>query len=55
MNVDYRLLEHFEVSRRREAVRRVLPERWRADPRPEAQITNEYSVSVIAQAAERHD
>ena len=55
MNVDYRLFEHFEASRRREAARRALPEHWRTDPRPEAQTMNEHWVSVIAQAAERHD
>jgi hypothetical protein len=54
MNVDYRLLDHFRSSQRRhDAARRALPERWRDDPRPEAQLMNEYWVGVIARAA--HD
>lgn len=56
MSVDYRLLARFEASRRRlEAARRVLPEHWRGDPRPEAQIINEHWVAVIAKAAEREN
>jgi hypothetical protein len=55
MSIDYSLLEHFESSRRREAARRALPEHWRRDPRPEAQIMNEHWVTVIAQAAERRE
>jgi len=51
MSIDYRLLPHFEASRtRHEAARRVLPEHWRTDPRPEAQIINEHWVGVIARA-----
>jgi hypothetical protein len=56
MSVDYRLLPHFEASRtRHEAARRVLPEHWRTDPRPEAQIINEHWVGVIARAAAHQD
>ena len=54
MDVDYRLLEHFESSRkRREAARLALPEHWRADPRPEAQEINDYWVNVIVRMSER--
>jgi hypothetical protein len=36
MNVDYRLLAHFQASRDRyEAAKRALPQQWRTDPRPE--------------------
>jgi hypothetical protein len=53
MNVDYRLLSHFEASRvRHEAVRRALPAQWRSDPRPEIQRTNELWVSVVVRARE---
>lgn len=56
MSVDYRLLSKFQASRDRyEAVRRSLPERWRADPRPEVQQTNELWVSVIVRAQEQRD
>jgi hypothetical protein len=54
MSVDYRLLPHFEASRTRlEAARRALPENWRADPRPEAQVMNEYWVGLLARSAHR--
>ena len=54
MDVDYRLLEHFESSRkRREAARLALPEHWREDPRPEAQEINDYWVNVIVRMSER--
>jgi hypothetical protein len=53
MSVDYRLLAHFESSRsRHEAARRVLPEPWRNDPRPEVQTINESWVDVFVRAAE---
>lgn len=53
VNVDYRLLGHFEASTRRlEAARWALPAHWREDPRPEARIINEHWVDVIARAAE---
>ncbi len=56
MSVEYRLLDRFEASRQRHAAaRRALPERWRTDPRPEAQIMNEHRVRVIVQACEDHD
>lgn len=56
ISVDYRLLHRFEASRRRhEAARRALPEHWRSDPRREAQIINEYWVSVIARAGEQRE
>jgi len=56
MTVDYRLLDRFTASRRRhEAARRALPEHWRSDLRPEAQIINEHWVSVMARAAEQRD
>jgi hypothetical protein len=55
MSVDFSLLDHFEASCRREAARRALPEHWRRDPRPEAQIINEHWVNVIAQASERRE
>jgi hypothetical protein len=52
MSIDYRLLSHFQESRSRlEAARRALPENWRADPRPEAQVMNEFWVGVIARSA----
>ena len=52
MSVDYRLLARFEAScQRLEAARRALPEHWRTDPRPEAQIINEHWAQVIATAA----
>jgi len=55
-NIDYRLLERFEASRRRFAAARLaLPEHWRTDPRPEAQFMNEHWVTVIAEAAEHED
>ena len=53
MSVDYRLLSHFEASQRRlEAARRALPEHWRNDPRPEAQVMNDHWVRVLARATE---
>ncbi|HZO98175.1 MAG TPA: hypothetical protein VFB42_12465 [Gaiellaceae bacterium] len=53
MTVDLRLLPHFLESRRRhEAARRALPERWRADPRPEVQEANETWVSAVVRARE---
>ncbi len=56
MSVDYRLLPRFEASQKRhEAARRALPDRWRDDPRPEAQFINELWVNVIAQAWEQHE
>jgi len=56
MSVDYRLLPRFEASRKRhEAAWRILPGRWRSDPRPEAQIMNDHWVGMIAAAAARHD
>lgn len=56
MSVDYRLLPHFEASRtRHEAARRVLPEHWRSDPRPEAQMINEHWVDVFVRATEARD
>jgi len=56
MSVDYRLLDRFEASRQRhEAARRALPERWRTDPRPEAQTMNEHWVRVMVQACDDHD
>jgi hypothetical protein len=56
MNVDYRLLTHFEASRsRHEEARRVLPEHWRNDPRPEAQLVNEAWVDVFVRAAEARE
>ncbi len=51
MSVDYSLLDRFTDSRRRhEAARQALPERWRADPRPEVQAINDLWVSVVARA-----
>jgi hypothetical protein len=56
MSVDYRLVPHFEASRRRyAAARELLPERWRSDPRPEMQLLNDTWVSVIARAREHID
>jgi hypothetical protein len=56
MSVDYRLQARFRASRERhEAARRSLPERWRSDPRPEAQETNELWVNVVARAREHED
>ena len=56
MSIDYRLLDRFETSRQRhEAARRALPERWRTDPRPEAQTMNEHWVCVMVQACEDQD
>ena len=53
MGVDYRLLEHFAERRRRlEEARNALPERWKADPRPEAQLVNELWVSATLRARE---
>jgi hypothetical protein len=50
MPVDYRLQSRFVASRRRyEAARLALPEGWRSDPRPEAQVINDHWVSVIAE------
>jgi hypothetical protein len=49
VTVDYRLLPRFESStRRHEAARDALPERWRSDPRPEAQLVNEIYVALVA-------
>jgi hypothetical protein len=51
VTVDYRLLPRFEASRRRhEDARAALPERWRSDPRPEAQLINEIYVALVARA-----
>ncbi len=56
MSIDYRLLEQFETSRKRhETARLLLPERWRSDPRPEAQTINEHWVRVMVQACEHRD
>ena len=56
MSVDYRLLERFQDSRRRqEAAREALPERWRSDPRPEVQAINDLWVSVVARAREHEE
>ncbi len=56
MAVDYRLLPHFEANRERyDAARKALPERWRSDPRPEAQEINDVWVDVIARTRERLD
>jgi hypothetical protein len=56
MPVDYRLLARFEESHQRyDAARSALPERWRSDPRPEAQMINDHWVSVIAEAREHLD
>ena len=56
MSIDYRLLERFEASRKRhETARLLLPERWRSDPRPEAQTINEHWVRVMVQACEHRD
>jgi hypothetical protein len=50
-NVEYRLLARFEATRRRyAAARAALPERWRVDPRREAQVMNDFWVQVIAEA-----
>jgi hypothetical protein len=54
MSVDYRLLAGFEASQKRhEAARRILPERWREDPRPVAQIINDHWAGVILATARR--
>lgn len=51
VTVDYRLLPRFEASRRRhEDARTALPERWRSDPRLEAQLINEIYVALVARA-----
>ena len=56
MSIDYRLLDRFETSRKRhEAARLALPDAWRADPRPEAQMINEHWVRVMVQASEHQD
>ena len=56
MSIDYRLLDRFETSRKRhEAARLALPERWRADPRPEAQTINDHWVRVMVRACEHRD
>ena len=56
MDIDYSLLERFETSRRRyEAARLALPEHWRTDPRPEAQVINEHWVSVMVRACDARD
>jgi hypothetical protein len=56
VNVDYRLLPVFADSRRRhEEARRALPERWRADPRPEVQLINDLWVGVHARARQLLD
>jgi hypothetical protein len=56
MSIDYRLLERFATScKRHQAARLLLPERWRSDPRPEAQTINEHWVSVIVRASEHRD
>ena len=56
MSIDYRLLDRFTTSRQRhEAARLLLPERWRSDPRPEAQTINDHWVSVMVRACEHQD
>jgi hypothetical protein len=50
MSVDYRFVNRFKASPQRlAAARRLLPEHWRTDPRPEARIINEHWARVIAQ------
>jgi len=56
MNVDYRLLTRFQASKdRHEAARRALPERWRADGRPEVQLANEVWVGTVARARQHQE
>jgi hypothetical protein len=53
MNVDYRLLDHFQSSwERLEAARRALPEPWRQDARPDVQSANERWVTAVVRARE---
>jgi hypothetical protein len=56
MSVDYRLLGRFEASQRRhQAARRIIPERWRDDPRPVAQIISDQLAGVIVATARHRD
>jgi hypothetical protein len=53
-SVDYRLLPRWTASQRRqEKARQALPLTRRTDPRPEAQLANEYWVGLLAWEHER--